>query len=94
MKVARVINIIVMLLNVLLILGGILKTISHQMDLNNPIISESLSNQMLFQDIFKTVFVFCVFLFQLKLYKGKRYVTSILLLLISIFIYNIRYFYL
>lgn len=94
MKVARVINIIVMLLNVLLILGGILKTISHQMDLNNPIISESLSHQIFFQDVLKVIVMICILLFQLKLYKEKNFVVSIILLLTSVLIYNLKYFFL
>lgn len=92
--IARLINIISMMLNLLLVLGLTLKIIKTKMDWNIPIIPESLVYNMIFQDILKGIFIFSVFLFQLKLYKKQKYLTSILLYFLAIFIYNLRYFFL
>lgn len=83
-----------MVLTIICAIGGILKAFKTKMDLNNPIISDKLVNNMVFQDVIKAVIIFGVFYFQLKLYKRKEYLTSILLYFVAIFIYNLRYFFL
>lgn len=83
-----------MVLTIICALGAILKAIKTKMDLNNPIISDHLVNNLVIQDIVKAVIIFGVFYFQLKLYKRKEYLTSILLYFVAIFIYNLRYFFL
>lgn len=90
----KIINIVSMVLTMLCAFGGILKAIKRKMDLNNPIIPDNLVNNMVFQDIIKAVIIFGIFYFQLKLYKRKEYLTSILLYFVAIFIYNLRYFFL
>lgn len=92
--IAKLINIISMILNLLLVLGLTIKIIKAKMDLNIPIIPESLVYNMIFQDVFKIILILGVFLFQLKLYKKQEYLTSILLYFVAIFIYNLRYFFL
>ena len=94
MKVAKIINIISMILNLLLVLGGIYKAIKNQIDFKNPIIPQDLMYNILFQDILKSIVIFCIFLFQLKLYKKQEYFSSILLYFVAVFIYNLRYFFL
>lgn len=83
-----------MVLTILGVIGGILKAIKTKMDLNNLIIPDHLVNNLVFQDVIKAVIIFGVFYFQLKLYKRKEYLTSILLYFVAIFIYNLRYFFL
>ena len=83
-----------MVLTIICAIGAILKAIKTKMDLNNPIISDHLVNNLVIQDIVKAVIIFGVFYFQLKLYKRKEYLTSILLYFVAIFIYNLRYFFL
>ena len=83
-----------MVLTITCAIGAILKAIKTKMDLNNPIISDNLVNNLVIQDIVKAVIIFGVFYFQLKLYKRKEYLTSILLYFVAIFIYNLRYFFL
>lgn len=83
-----------MVLTILGVIGGILKAIKTKMDLNNLIIPDNLVNNLVFQDVIKAVIIFGVFYFQLKLYKRKEYLTSILLYFVAIFIYNLRYFFL
>lgn len=83
-----------MVLTINCAIGGILKAFKTKMDLNNPIISDHLVNNLIIQDIVKAVITFGVFYFQLKLYKRKEYLTSILLYFVVIFIYNLRYFFL
>lgn len=94
LKILKVINIVSMVLTIICALGAILKAIKTKMDLNNPIISDNLVNNLVIQDIVKAVIIFGVFYFQLKLYKRKEYLTSILLYFVAIFIYNLRYFFL
>ncbi|WLD22940.1 hypothetical protein NU10_09425 [Flavobacterium dauae] len=94
MNVAKIINIISMILNLLLVLGEISKAINTQIDFKNPIIPQDLMYNILFQDILKSIVIFCIFLFQLKLYKKQEYLSSILLYFIAVFIYNLRYFFL
>ena len=94
LKTLKVINIVSMVLTIICALGAILKAIKTKMDLNNPIISDNLVNNLVIQDIVKAVIIFGVFYFQLKLYKRKEYLTSILLYFVAIFIYNLRYFFL
>ena len=94
LKTLKVINIVSMVLTIICALGAILKAIKTKMDLNNPIISDNLVNNLVIQDIVKAVIIFGVFYFQLKLYKRKEYLTSILLYFLAIFIYNLRYFFL
>ena len=94
LKTLKVINIVSMVLTIICALGAILKAIKTKMDLNNPIISDHLVNNLIIQDIVKAVIIFGVFYFQLKLYKRKEYLTSILLYFVAIFIYNLRYFFL
>lgn len=93
-KILKVINIVSMVLTITCAIGAILKAIKTKMDLNNPIISDNLVNNLVIQDIVKAVIIFGVFYFQLKLYKRKEYLTSILLYFVAIFIYNLRYFFL
>lgn len=93
-KILKIINIVSMVLTIICAFGGILKAIKTKMDLNNPIISDNLVNNLVIQDIVKAVIIFGVFYFQLKLYKRKEYLTSILLYFVAIFIYNLRYFFL
>ncbi len=83
-----------MVLTITCAIGAILKAIKTKMDLNNLIISDNLVNNLVIQDIVKAVIIFGVFYFQLKLYKRKEYLTSILLYFVAIFIYNLRYFFL
>ena len=83
-----------MVLTIICALGAILKAIKTKMDLNNLIISDNLVNNLVIQDIVKAVIIFGVFYFQLKLYKRREYLTSILLYFVAIFIYNLRYFFL
>ena len=83
-----------MVLTILGVIGGILKAIKTKMDLNNLIIPDNLVNNLVFQDVIKAVIIFGIFYFQLKLYKRKEYLTSILLYFVAIFIYNLRYFFL
>lgn len=94
LKILKVINIFSMVLAITCAIGAILKAIKTKMDLNNPIISDNLVNNLVIQDIVKAVIIFGVFYFQLKLYKRKEYLTSILLYFVAIFIYNLRYFFL
>lgn len=94
LKILKVINIVSMVLTIICAIGAILKAIKTKMDLNNPIISDNLVNNLVIQDIVKAVIIFGVFYFQLKLYKRKEYLTSILLYFVAIFIYNLRYFFL
>lgn len=94
LKILKVINIVSMVLTIICALGAILKAIKTKMDLNNPIIPDTLVNNLVIQDIVKAVIIFGVFYFQLKLYKRKEYLTSILLYFVAIFIYNLRYFFL
>lgn len=93
-KILEIINIVSIILSIILVLGGIFKVIKRKMDLNNPIIPDNLVNNMVFQDILKTLVIFGVFLFQLKLYKRKDYLTSILFYFVAVFIYNLGYFFL
>ena len=93
LKILKVINIVSMVLTITCAIGAILKAIKTKMDLNNPIISDNLVNNLVIQDIVKAVIIFGVFYFQLKLYKRKEYLTSILLYFVAIFIYNLRYFF-
>ncbi|HLV52286.1 MAG TPA: hypothetical protein VKY44_10080 [Flavobacterium sp.] len=93
-KILEIINIVSIILSIILVLGGIFKAIKRKMDLNNPIIPDNLVNNMVFQDILKTLVIFGVFLFQLKLYKRKDYLTSILFYFVAVFIYNLGYFFL
>lgn len=83
-----------MVLTITCAIGAILKAIKTKMDLNNLIIPDNLVNNLIIQDIVKAVIIFGVFYFQLKLYKRKEYLTSILLYFVAIFIYNLRYFFL
>jgi len=83
-----------MVLTMFCAFGGLVKAFKTKMDLNNPIIPDNLVNNMIFQDILKTLIIFGVFYFQLKLYKRKEYLTSILLYFVAIFIYNLGYFFL
>ena len=94
LKILKVINIVSMVLTITCAIGAILKAIKTKMDLNNLIISDNLVNNLVIQDIVKAVIIFGVFYFQLKLYKRKEYLTSILLYFVAIFIYNLRYFFL
>jgi len=93
MKFVKIINIVSMVLTIVCAFGAILTAIKRKMDLNNPIIPDNLVNNMVFQDILKSVIIFGVFYFQLKLYKRKEYLTSILLYFVAIFIYNLGYFF-
>lgn len=94
LKILKVINIVSMVLTIICAIGAILKAIKTKIDLNNLIISDNLVNNLVIQDIVKAVIIFGVFYFQLKLYKRKEYLTSILLYFVAIFIYNLRYFFL
>ena len=94
LKIVKIINIVSMVLTILGVIGGILKAMKTKMDLNNPIIPDNLVNNLVFQDIVKTVIILGVFYFQFKLYKRKKYLASILLYFVAIFIYNLRYFFL
>lgn len=94
LKTLKVINIVSMVLTIICALGAILKAIKTKMDLNNLIIPDNLVNNLIIQDIVKAVIIFGVFYFQLKVYKRKEYLTSILLYFVAIFIYNLRYFFL
>lgn len=93
-KILKIINIVSMVLTMFCAFGGLVKAFKTKMDLNNPIIPDNLVNNMIFQDILKTLIIFGVFYFQLKLYKRKEYLTSILLYFVAIFIYNLGYFFL
>lgn len=94
MKFVKIINIVSMVLTMFCAFSGLLKAVKGKMDLNNPIIPDNLVNNMVFQEILKAVIIFGVFYFQLKLYKRKEYLTSILLYFVAIFIYNLGYFFL
>lgn len=93
-KILKIINTVSIVLNIILILGGILKAIKRKMDLNNPVVPDNLVNNMVFQDILKILVIFSIVLFQLKLYKRKEYLTSILFYFVAMFIYNLGYFFL
>ena len=93
-KILKIINVVSMVLTIVCAFGSILTAIKRKMDLNNPIVPDSLVNTMVFQDVLKAVIIFGVFYFQLKLFKRKEYLTSILLYFVAIFIYNLRYFFL
>lgn len=82
-----------MVLTIICAIGAILKAIKTKMDLNNLIIPDTLVNKLIILDIVKAVITFGVFYFQLKVYKRKEYLTSILLYFVAIFIYNLRYFF-
>ena len=94
LKILKVINIVSMVLTILCAFGAILAAVKKKMDLNNPIVPENLVNNLVFQDILKALIIFGVFYFQLKLYRGKEYLTSILLYFFAVFIYNLAYFFL
>gem|GEM_PF-1468899 len=89
----KIINIVSMVLTMFCAFGGLVKAFKTKMAFNNPIIPDNLVNNMIFQDILKALIIFGVFYFQLKLYKRKEYLTSILLYFVAIFIYNLRYFF-
>ena len=88
----KVVNIFIMILNVFFILGQLAKTVKTQLDMNNPIITESFTNQMLFQDVLKIVLMCGVSWFQLKMFRKGQYLISILLVIVSVLIYNFRNF--
>ena len=92
-KILKIINIVSMVFTMICAFGAILTGVNRKMDLNNPIIPDNLVNNMLFQDMLKAVIIFGIFYFQLKLYKRKEYLTSILICFFAMFIYNLGYFF-
>ena len=93
-RLIRVFNVITLIISVLCVLGIIAKTMQTKMNLNNPIIPNILVFELLLQDAFKVIIMIGIFLIQLKLYKKKNHIVSIMLTLLSIVVYNLRYFFL
>ena len=62
-----------MIFSILLALGKIIKAIQTKMNMNIPIVPENFMINIIFQDIAKVIIIFCIFLFQLKLYRAKKY---------------------
>ncbi|WKW46682.1 hypothetical protein P3875_01000 [Myroides sp. JBRI-B21084] len=93
-KILKILSIVSMAFTLICCIGATLVVIKNKMLLNNPIFSDNLVNNIVFQDALKGIMIFAVFLFQLKLYKRKEYLLSILLYLMAIFIYNLNYFFL
>lgn len=83
-----------MIFSILLALGKILKAIQTKMNMSVPIVPENFMINIIFQDIAKVIIIFCIFLFQLKLYRAKKYLFSILLYIVVVLIYNTGYFFL
>ena len=93
MKISKIISVIAIIQSVSLILLSILKTIKTQMDLNNPLFPKEFIYDLLFQDIIKVIILLCILLFQIVFFRNKLYIWSIFLLLLSIIIYNLGYFF-
>lgn len=92
----RIFNIISLITSVLCALGIVAKVMQRKMYLyfNNPAVPNSLVVELLLQDAFKVIIMIGIFLIQLKLYKKKNHIISIMLTLLSIVVYNLRYFFL
>ncbi|PJR03477.1 hypothetical protein CDL10_02340 [Avrilella dinanensis] len=94
MNYLKILNIIFLIFSILLALGKIIKAIQTKMNMNIPIVPENFMINIISQDIAKVIIIFCVFLFQLKLYRAKKYLFSILLYIVVVLIYNTGYFFL
>lgn len=93
MKISKIIGVIAIIQSVGLILLSTLKTIKTQMDLNNPLFPKEFIYNLFFQDIIKVIVLLCILLFQIIFFRKKLYIWSIFLLLLSIMVYNLQYFF-
>ncbi|HLV47259.1 MAG TPA: hypothetical protein VKY32_09505 [Flavobacterium sp.] len=93
-KVIKILNIIALVFSGVFVLGIMAKIRQTKMNLSNPIIPKSLVFELLLQDVFKVIIMIGIFLIQLKLYKKKNHIVSIMLTLLSIVVYNLPHFFL